>query len=251
MINAPALVVEAASRLVPRRDRCEWLAEWNAELAHVQSIRPELALRFASGAMVDAFVLWRTGKHRRQLTAAVQISLYLATATATAYWLLQHLGLTQAVPHVLCLTMVPLVASAVTSFDVKLSGRLNRMFWWMFLSCKLTALVLVVHAFGTALGNTPLAPIAGQFLIASDVFVLRWALDDQRHRCPVCYGRLAQPVRIGSRASTLLDWYGTELLCPAEHGVLLEPASLAQSCSERRWISFDPSWSVRQRSAFR
>ena len=244
MIISSELVVRTASLLVPRRDRCEWLAEWTAELAHVQFHRPDLARRFASGAVVDAFILWRTRRHTGDLSLAFQVPLYLMAATVGAHWLAHHLDPSKAIPNVLSLAMVPLVASAVTSFDVKLNGRLNQTLWWAFLSCKLAALMVVVHSFGAMLLNSPLAPITGQFLIASDVFALRWALDDQRHRCPVCYRRLSNPVRIGSRATTLLDWYGTELLCPAEHGVLLEPESMAKSCSERRWVSFDPSWSV-------
>lgn len=238
MIDVPLLIVRVACRLVPGRDRREWLAEWTAELAHVKSHRPELAARFACGAITDAFVLWRIERCASDRIAALQVSLYVAATIVTATWLAQHLGPGEAMAHGISLAAVPLVASTATSFDVKLRGDVNQVFWWIYLSCKLAALVLAIHCLGAKLSGTPLAPIAGQFLIASDVLVIRWALDDQRKRCPVCYRRLALPVRIGSRASTLLDWFGTELMCPLEHGVLLEPESLARCCSERRWIHF-------------
>jgi hypothetical protein len=69
-----------------------------------------------------------------------------------------------------------------------------------------------------------------------------WTLADQRGRCPVCLRRLVRPVTIGSASYTLLDWYGTELLCARGHGLLYEPEIPTSANSARRWQSLDPSW---------
>lgn len=69
------------------------------------------------------------------------------------------------------------------------------------------------------------------------------AVADQRGRCRVCLRLLAFPVRIGRPGSLLLDWGGTEFLCPEGHGVLHIP-QLATSWDEDadRWITLDDSW---------
>jgi hypothetical protein len=69
-----------------------------------------------------------------------------------------------------------------------------------------------------------------------------WTLADQRGRCPVCLRRLVRPVTIGSASHTLLDWYGTELLCARGHGLLYEPEIPTSPNSARHWQSLDPSW---------
>lgn len=69
------------------------------------------------------------------------------------------------------------------------------------------------------------------------------AVADQRGRCRVCLRLLAFPVRIGRPGSLLLDWGGTEFLCPEGHGVLHIP-QLATSWDDEadRWITLDDSW---------
>lgn len=71
---------------------------------------------------------------------------------------------------------------------------------------------------------------------------ITWTLADQHGRCPVCLRRLVRPVTIGSASHTLLDWYGTELLCARGHGLLYEPEIPTSANSVRRWQSLDPSW---------
>lgn len=58
--GAPALaqrLIRAASWMVPSTRRREWLAEWNAELCHVGSVKADACLRFSLGAFQDAFCL--------------------------------------------------------------------------------------------------------------------------------------------------------------------------------------------------
>jgi hypothetical protein len=64
----------------------------------------------------------------------------------------------------------------------------------------------------------------------------RWALADQRARCPVCLRRLAHPVRMGNASRILLEWNGTELICTRGHGLLHVPDSPAIWFSKQRWL---------------
>jgi hypothetical protein len=76
------------------------------------------------------------------------------------------------------------------------------------------------------------------FLGAVGIGVL-WVFADQRRRCPVCLGRLAMPVTLGSWAS-IFDPVTTEMLCDEGHGAL----SLAETENGPgdRWITLDSSW---------
>ena len=113
---------------------------------------------------------------------------------------------------------------------------------WIFLAAKI-ALVLPIVLFGTldvfSLIALDLQPHA---LIVGSVAAFRWILTDQRRRCPVCLRLLSNPIPIGQPSRTLLEWYGTELLCTRGHGLLHVP-EIRNSYSEQRWLHFDSSWS--------
>ncbi|HTS66463.1 MAG TPA: hypothetical protein VMH28_30775 [Candidatus Acidoferrales bacterium] len=66
-----------------------------------------------------------------------------------------------------------------------------------------------------------------------------WVLADQRSRCPVCLGRLALPVTLGSWAS-VFDPATTELICDEGHGSLC--VAETEMTGEDRWIKLDASW---------
>ena len=74
------------------------------------------------------------------------------------------------------------------------------------------------------------------------VLAFRWALRDQRRRCPVCLRPLTNPVRIGQPAHIFLEWYGTELMCPSGHGFLHIPEMPTISCRTQQWQPLDASW---------
>jgi hypothetical protein len=80
-------------------------------------------------------------------------------------------------------------------------------------------------------------------LLVSLILALRWALIDQRQRCPVCLRLLSHPTRIGGPAQTFLEWYGTELICAQGHGLLYVPEIPSSCCNTQRWQYLDPSWS--------
>jgi hypothetical protein len=111
---------------------------------------------------------------------------------------------------------------------------------WLFLAVKLALLlpVLVCGLFGMATVFPP--SLQGWLLYV--LLALRWALNDQRRRCPVCLRYLSHPVRIGEASHTFLGWYGTELVCTRGHGLLHVPEIRTSCYAEQRWLYLDPSW---------
>ncbi len=117
--------------------------------------------------------------------------------------------------------------------------------WWSFFATKTIlalAVVLVLgielfvgrgqHAISDALGG----PALIWFYITGCSLVLFTSISDQRSRCRVCQRLLASPIRIGCPGCLLLDWAGTEFLCPQGHGVLYVPHHVACWEEEDRWI---------------
>jgi hypothetical protein len=113
---------------------------------------------------------------------------------------------------------------------------------WGFLAGKIVLLAPLVVCgslvAGACLGMDfqPHAMLAGSFL------GLRWALLDQRNRCPVCLRLLNGPTRIGGASHAFLEWYGTELVCARGHGLLYIPEIPSSSYWAHRWQYLDPSW---------
>jgi len=132
------------------------------------------------------------------------------------------------------------ILPAVTSFSLgKYPPSLRR---WAFLAAKIVLVVPIV-LFGSAdvfsLIAVALQPHA---MIVGSVIGFRWLLIDQRRRCPVCLRVLTHPTPIGEPSRTLLEWYGTELMCTRGHGLLHVPEVRA-SYTEQRWMRLDSSWS--------
>ena len=70
----------------------------------------------------------------------------------------------------------------------------------------------------------------------------RWALADQRHRCPVCLRRVTNPASVGLASRTFLGWNGTEMICMDGHTLLHVPALPTSWFSDQRWLYLDSSW---------
>lgn len=145
---------------------------------------------------------------------------------------------------VLCLLMIGVsvaILPAVTSLSL---GEYPAHHWrrWMFLAAK-CALVLPIVLFGTLDAFSLIAiQLQGHALLVGGVIGFRWVLIDQRRRCPVCLRVLTNPTTIGAPSRTLLEWYGTELICTKGHGLLHVP-EMRNSYSEQRWLRLDSSWS--------
>lgn len=121
-------------------------------------------------------------------------------------------------------------------------SRATAMRRWIFLAAKV-ALVLSIVLFGSIdLFSLIAVGLQAHGLLVGSVVGLRWVLMDQRRRCPVCLRVLSNPTSIGEPSRTLLEWYGTELMCAKGHGLLHVP-EIRNSYSEQRWLHLDSSWS--------
>jgi hypothetical protein len=90
----------------------------------------------------------------------------------------------------------------------------------------------------------PVVPMAPQLGIFSMwLLALRWALIDQRQRCPVCLRLLNNPVRIGTPSQTFLEWYGVESTCSRGHGLLHVPEIPSSYSGNSTWLRLGSSWS--------
>jgi hypothetical protein len=141
--------------------------------------------------------------------------------------------------HLLAIALALIVVRAMTQLTLGQypSGRPSMRFW-LFFAAKLALLGVTVSSTVLWLG-----PLQAHILIAGYIASLRWAVVDQRGRCPVCLRRLTNPSPIGCASYTFLDWYGTELICRKGHGLLHIPEIPASSYGGQRWSPLDPSWS--------
>ena len=129
----------------------------------------------------------------------------------------------------------------------------DRIRWWTFFVAKALLLLLVtgllawtvvrwlsVYVVGSIHPMTNV--IAVWLFLVLSVAPLSWAIYDQQRRCRVCLQRLGTPIQIGVPGYVLLDWSGTEMVCPEGHGVLYLPDSQANWLERDRWDNLDDSW---------
>ncbi|HXB69160.1 MAG TPA: hypothetical protein VNY05_13000 [Candidatus Acidoferrales bacterium] len=114
---------------------------------------------------------------------------------------------------------------------------------WVFLVIKIALLLTIICCGSLDLASIVSVNFYPTGWLAGLILGLRWALIDQRQRCPVCLRMLGNPTRIGGPSRTLLEWYGTELICAQGHGLLYVPEIPTSCCSTQRWQYLDPSWS--------
>jgi hypothetical protein len=122
---------------------------------------------------------------------------------------------------------------------------------WAFLSAKFILIVPIVY-FGSldlayssssmSVGTSELLEVFSSFWAL--LFAFRWALRDQRRRCPVCLCTLTNPARVGQFSRNFLAWNGTELVCLSGHGLLHVPDIPTSWFGSQRWLYLDPSWSA-------
>jgi hypothetical protein len=70
----------------------------------------------------------------------------------------------------------------------------------------------------------------------------RWAIADQRQRCPMCLRRVTNPATVGLASRTFLGWNGTELICMGGHALLHVPSLPTSWFGGERWMYLDSSW---------
>jgi hypothetical protein len=145
-------------------------------------------------------------------------------------------------------TSLPLGDYPASRHNFQWSVKLHR---WIFLCSKL-ALILPIVYFGSldlAYCSASISPETSQCLqgvisFCALLFAFRWALRDQRKRCPVCLRLLTNPARVGQPSRNFLGWNGIEFICNDGHGFLHVPEITTSWFSSQRWLYLDPSWDV-------
>jgi hypothetical protein len=143
-------------------------------------------------------------------------------------------------------TSLPLGDYPASRHNSRWSVKLRR---WIFLCSKLALILLTVY-FGSidlAYCSASIGPETCQYLqgiisFSMLLFAFRWALRDQRKRCPVCLRLLTNPARVGQPSRNFLGWNGIELICNDGHGFLHVPEIATSWFSNQRWLYLDPSW---------
>ena len=120
---------------------------------------------------------------------------------------------------------------------------------WAFLAMKISCLILIIGFLSLVISFDALVLTAEGAActelftsFAGLLFSFRWALRDQRLRCPVCLNLLTSPARVGHPSRSFLAWHGTELICGKGHGLLHVPEIATSWFSTQRWLSLDGSW---------
>ena len=245
MIRIDRTILATAARIVPREERSEWLREWSGELWYLRhSAEPPCGpTRFCLGALRDAasIRLHRPVGHLDLFRSPIACLSVLATLAAAAFLVaMEWASVRELIARQplamhgfllgLALTILPVAAS--------LSVPTQPLRGWLLFGAKV-ALVAPTVFFGIY----DLAPIIGAMqphaMLIGYIFAFRWVLIDQRRRCPECLRRCGNPVSIGNPSYVLLDWYGTEFICPEGHGILHVPQLSTSSFSPQRWLRLD------------
>jgi hypothetical protein len=121
---------------------------------------------------------------------------------------------------------------------------------WVFLTMKIACALPAIYFAGliAAYAMRSASPYTPQYIqmvttFSMTLFALRWALRDQRRRCPVCLALLTCPARVGEPSRNFLAWNGTELICAGGHGFMHVPEMATSWFGTQRWLHLDPSWS--------
>ena len=153
---------------------------------------------------------------------------------------------------VLALLALPAVTSVTlgeSNYSSHRPSRKRALVRWAFLAAKFLFIAAISYftaldlAYWNASTYSPVAECAQlgwAFVIC--LFGFRWALSDQRLRCPVCLRRVTHPARVGLASRTFLGWNGTEMICMGGHTLLHVPSLPTSWFSGQRWLYLDTSW---------
>lgn len=256
-------IIQTAALLVPAPDRAEWLAEWRAELWYVN----RRATAFCLGSICDAIWMSRNSSApiaRRWfgLESPVKCVMFLVGLTALSVLLAFgppgepgteiHRDGYQDLPLV-CFCVGLLSLAVLSSVGPLRLGEYPvnryapaaplRLLRWVFLAVKMALVVPMALCGSLALGSI-MPPLGGWVIFLGLFFGFRWALMDQRERCPVCLRLLSNPTRIGDPSQSFLGWYGTALVCSRGHGFLYVPGTSTSWYETQRWQYLDPTWNT-------
>lgn len=153
---------------------------------------------------------------------------------------------------ILALLALPAVTSVTmgeSNYSAHRPSRKRILIRWTFLGTKFALIASIANfasldlAYWRASTWSPLAEffqLVWCFTIC--LFGFRWALSDQRQRCPVCLRRVTNPAQVGLASRTFLGWNGTEMMCMGGHTLLHVPSLPTSWFSGQRWLYLDTSW---------
>ncbi|MFZ0393650.1 MAG: hypothetical protein WBX09_12915 [Terracidiphilus sp.] len=149
----------------------------------------------------------------------------------------------------LALPAVTSISMSESAFSSHRPSVLSRLCRWCFLAAKFSLGACIAYfascvlAYWNIVGFSPMAEFA-QFVYAFVIclFIFRWAVLDQRNRCPVCLRRVTHPAQVGTASCTFLGWNGTEMICTGGHTLLHVPSLPTSWFSSQRWLYLDASW---------
>ena len=153
-------------------------------------------------------------------------------------------------------SLILLAYRLVNSSGPKVHLRLRDNYrWWMFFAAK--TVLLLVTCFLVSLEGTRRAfliftgvvpPFAGAvcawLFLVTTILALTWSLHDQCRRCRLCLKRLGHEIYVGVPAYSLLEFWGTELVCSQGHGILHVPEMRASWLEMEHWTPLDDSWKL-------
>jgi hypothetical protein len=149
----------------------------------------------------------------------------------------------------LALPAIAAVSLAEYSFSSRKPSWIRRVVRFGFLGMKIVLIMLIAYfsSIDLAYGRFPIFSPSGTYIqlaasFAICLFGMRWALLDQRQRCPVCLRRVTHPAQVGSFSRMFLGWSGTELICEGGHTLLHVPGLPTSWFSTPRWMFLDSSW---------
>jgi len=248
-------ILRSAAWLVPGGKRGEWLAEWRSEFWYVEQSGDRRMTGFCLGSFRDALWLRRNTPPvaracpRLESPARCLGFLSFAAAASEFFSLRFHAPGIPLLPigeQILLMLMVAAMSLPMLMgiTPLRLGGYpTNRYGWrWAFFAGKIALLLPLV--FLAALNLWPIGrSITIDCMVFGYVIGFRWAVIDQRGRCPECLRLLRYPAPIGQASQTFLEWYGTEFVCPNGHGLLHVPEIPTVSFRTQRWMHLDRSWS--------
>jgi hypothetical protein len=248
-------ILWSAAWLVPAGQRAEWLAEWRAELWYVGHGGEWRTAGFCLGSFRDALWLRRNSppdaRSWLRLESPARCLGFLALMSAAVCVLFSPRLHIPGMPLRPFERLLLMLMAAVMSLPMLLGiiplrlGRYppSRCGWrWAFFAGKIAFLLPLV--FFAALSLWPIIrSMSLQCMVIGYVIAFRWAVLDQRRRCPECLRLLQHPAPIGQASQTFLEWYGTEFVCPSGHGLLYVPEIPTVSFRTQSWMRLDRSWS--------
>jgi hypothetical protein len=149
----------------------------------------------------------------------------------------------------LALPAVTSVTMGESNYSAHRPSRKRTLIRWAFLGAKFALIASIAYFASLDLSYwhaSTYSPLAEFFQLvwcfSICLFGFRWALSDQRQRCPVCLRRVTHPAQVGLASRTFLGWNGTEMMCLGGHTLLHVPSLPTSWFSGQRWLYLDTSW---------